>query len=310
MPNLKQVIDVLETLYPLRYAEEWDEPGLIVGDLNHEVNRIVFAADPTSAIVDKAVATGADLLVTHHPLFFRSVHEASGLGFRGDIVRRLYQHGCGLWVGHTNADAAYRGVGQAAADYFGLVGSQPLVPIEDTAAAHPVGLGRVGRLPEPITLKDFAQRVFDEVSDHGMVTALGIQMCGDPEALVRRIAILPGSGDSLFNEVRETGADVYVTSDLRHHPVTDAIEQARYEARMRGQGIALGQGRAVMGMCVLISSTHRMLPSNPCGSIMRLRMCLLPSNGRQVLVPRLNGSATRLTHGRCPSPPVKTEPLQ
>ena len=113
MPNLKQVIDVLETLYPLRYAEEWDEPGLIVGDLSHDVHRIVFAADPTSAIIDKAIATGADLLITHHPLFFRSVHETSGLGFRGDIVRRLYQHGCGLWVGHTNADAAYRGVGQA-----------------------------------------------------------------------------------------------------------------------------------------------------------------------------------------------------
>ena len=111
MPNLKQVIDVLETLYPLRYAEEWDEPGLIVGDLSHDVHRIVFAADPTSAIIDKAIATGADLLITHHPLFFRSVHETSGLGFRGDIVRRLYQHGCGLWVGHTNADAAYRGVG-------------------------------------------------------------------------------------------------------------------------------------------------------------------------------------------------------
>ncbi len=57
MPNLKQVIDVLETLYPLRYAEEWDEPGLIVGDLSHDVHRIVFAADPTSAIIDKAIAT-------------------------------------------------------------------------------------------------------------------------------------------------------------------------------------------------------------------------------------------------------------
>ena len=75
MPNLKQVIDVLETLYPLRYAEEWDEPGLIVGDLSHDVHRIVFAADPTSAIIDKAIATGADLLITHHPLFFRSVRD-------------------------------------------------------------------------------------------------------------------------------------------------------------------------------------------------------------------------------------------
>lgn len=242
MLNLKQVIDVLETLYPLRYAEEWDDPGLIVGDLSHGVHRIVFAADPTSAIVDKAIATGADLLITHHPLFFRAVHETSGLSFRGDIVRRLNQHGCGLWVGHTNADAAHRGVGQAVADYFGLVDQKPFVPINDPDAAHPVGLGRVGRLPEPVTLRDFAQRVFDEVSDHGMDTALGIQMCGDPEALVQRVAVLPGSGDSLFDEARAAGADVYVTSDLRHHPVTDAIEQARYEARMRAQGIALGQG--------------------------------------------------------------------
>jgi dinuclear metal center YbgI/SA1388 family protein len=242
MPTLKQAIDVLETLYPLRYAEEWDEPGLIVGDLAHDVHRIVFAADPTSAIIDKAIAAKADLLVTHHPLFFRSVHEVGGLGFRGDIVRRLYEHGCGLWVGHTNADASYRGVGQAAADYFGLVDQRPLVPIDDSHADHPVGLGRVGRLPEAMKLKDFAQRVFNEISEHGMSTALGVQMCGQPDARVRSVAVLPGSGDSLFDEVRACGADVYVTSDLRHHPVTDAIEQARYEARMRAGNIALGQG--------------------------------------------------------------------
>lgn len=262
MPNLKQVIDVLETLYPLRYAEEWDEPGLIVGDLSHDVHRIVFAADPTSAIIDKAIATGADLLITHHPLFFRSVHETSGLGFRGDIVRRLYQQGCGLWVGHTNADAAYRGVGQAAADYFGLIDQKPLVPIDDANASHPVGLGRVGRLPKPVALKDFAQCVFDEVSDHGMTTALGIQVCGDSDTFVQYVAILPGSGDSLFNEVRATGADVYVTSDLRHHPVTDAIEQARYEARMRAQGIMLGHGMAGENVCpCFINTPHAAIES-------------------------------------------------
>ncbi|PWG62190.1 Nif3-like dinuclear metal center hexameric protein [Bifidobacterium callitrichidarum] len=247
MPNLKQVIDVLETLYPLRYAESWDEPGLIVGDLSQSIGKIVFAADPTSAIVDQAIEAGADLLITHHPLYFRAVHETGGLGFRGDIVRRLYQYGCALWVGHTNADSAWRGVGQAAADHFGLIDQKPLVPIADPdaeCAGHPVGLGRVGRLPEPIALGDFAQRVFDEVNDHGMATALGVQVCGDLDSPVETVAVLPGSGDSLFNEVRAAGVDVYVTSDLRHHPVTDAIEQARYEARMRAAGIALGQGDA------------------------------------------------------------------
>lgn len=144
MATLKQVVDVLETLYPLRYAEQWDEPGLIVGDLRHDVRNIAFAADPSMAVIDQAIAGGIDLLICHHPLFFRSVHAVSGLGFRGEIVRKLNLAGCALWVGHTNADASYRGVGMAAADAFGLIEQRPLVPIEDPKAEHPVGLGRVG----------------------------------------------------------------------------------------------------------------------------------------------------------------------
>lgn len=238
MATLSQVVDVLETLYPLRYAEQWDEPGLIVGDLRQPVRNIAFAADPSMAVVDQAIAGGVDLLVCHHPLFFRSVHAVSGLGFRGEIVRKLNRAGCALWVGHTNADAAYRGVGMAAADMFGLVDQRPLVPIDDPNAEHPVGLGRVGRLAEPVMLRDFARRVADVLP----YTELGVQVCGDLDAPVNTVAVLPGSGDSLFDEVRATGADVYVTSDLRHHPVTDAIEQARYEASMRASGIALGYG--------------------------------------------------------------------
>ncbi|NMM99559.1 Nif3-like dinuclear metal center hexameric protein [Bifidobacterium sp. DSM 109958] len=240
MPNLKQVVDVLEALYPLRYAEQWDEPGLIVGDLAAPVRRIRFAADPTYAVVEEAIADHADLLVTHHPLFFRAVHEVSGLGFRGDIVRRLNEAHCALWVGHTNADASWHGVAWAAAELFGLTDHHPLTPVADPGAAHEAGLGRVGTLPEPMTLRDFARRVARTLPH----TELGVQVCGDLDAPVRRVALLPGSGDSMFDEVRAAGADVYVTSDLRHHPVTDAIEQARYEARMRGRGLALGHGDA------------------------------------------------------------------
>lgn len=256
MPMLKQVVDVLETLYPLRYAESWDYPGLIVGDLSAPVRRIEFAADPTMEVVRQAIERGTDLLVCHHPLLFRSVHEVSGLGVHGDIVRRLSQAGCALWVGHTNADAAYRGTGMAAADLFGLVDQQPLVPIDDPTAAHPVGLGRVGSLPEPMTLETFARRVAD-VLPH---TELGVQVCGPLDATVRTVAVLPGSGDSLFDEVRAAGVDVYVTSDLRHHPATDAIEQARYEAAMRGRGIGLGSGDTAIRP-LLINTPHSAIES-------------------------------------------------
>ena len=86
--------------------------------------------------------------------------------------------------------------------------------------------------------REFASRVAGALP----YTELGVQVCGDLDVLVSTVAVLPGSGDSLFDEVRATGADVYVTSDLRHHPVTDAIEQARYEASMRASGVAMGHG--------------------------------------------------------------------
>lgn len=236
MASLFDVVNVLESLYPLRYAEEWDHPGLIVGDLENPVRRVVFAADPTMDVVDDAIASGADLLVTHHPLFFRSVHEVSGRTFRGQIVNKLVKNDCALWVGHTNADAAYRGVAQAAADAFGLVDQRPMQPINDQTAQHPVGLGRVGRLQELTSLLLFSKMVAETLPQ----TTYGIQVAGPLDMPVSTVAVLPGSGDSMFADANALGVDVYVTSDLRHHPATDELQEAYYEANMRREGFALG----------------------------------------------------------------------
>lgn len=225
--NLAQVVSVLEKLYPLAYAEDWDEPGLIVGDPLASVRKIYCAVDPSLTVVEEALDWGADLLVTHHPLFFRSVHTVAGSGFRGEIVNRLIKGGCGLWVGHTNADAAHRGVSEAFADMLGLVDQEPLVPLEDPSSPHLVGLGRVGNLAETTTLETLAHRVRDLLP----ATHQGIDVAGDLSMPVTRVAVLGGSGDSLFDVVRDSGADVYVTSDLRHHPALDARAEAEHEAR-------------------------------------------------------------------------------
>lgn len=229
MASLFQTVQALESLYPLEFAESWDEPGLIVGDMSASVKRIVCAVDPTLEVVKRACNMGADLLVTHHPLFFRAVHEVSGRSVRGEIVRNLVENHCGLWVGHTNADCAYRGVAHAAADSLGLFNQRPLVFQTKDSNGNEVGLGRIGELDSPVSLSEFANRVFNAIPH----SEVGIQVCGDVDAQVSTIAVLPGSGDSLFNEVRASGADVYVTSDLRHHPALDAIEQARYEFSLR-----------------------------------------------------------------------------
>lgn len=236
--TLLQVVDQLERLYPLEYSESWDHPGLIVGNIAQPVHTIAFAVDPTLSVVQLAIEQGADLLVCHHPLLFQSVHQVSELDPHGQIIAMLYEHHCGLWVGHTNADSAWRGVAHAAADAFGLRDMRPIVPIavggqrhDDAQTAESddvddrscVGLGRVGMLDAPMTLLEFAKRVAAVLP----FTAAGIQVAGDPHRLIQRVAVLPGSGDSLFDEVRDSGADVYVTSDLRHHPATDALEYSR-----------------------------------------------------------------------------------
>jgi dinuclear metal center YbgI/SA1388 family protein len=194
------------------------------------VRKIYCAVDPTLAIVDEAIEWGADLLITHHPLFYRSVHSISGFGFRGEIVRRLVEARCGLWVGHTNADAAVRGVSDALADALGVTNTKPLV-LRSTDANSPdskVGIGRVGTLEQPtqpVTLKEFAEHVKKVLPP----TQLGITVAGDLCQPIKTVAILGGAGDSEFDAVRAAKADVYVTSDLRHHPVLDARNQATYE---------------------------------------------------------------------------------
>jgi dinuclear metal center YbgI/SA1388 family protein len=215
--RLRDVVAALESLYPLESAAEWDRVGLVAGDPDQSVRRILFALDPTLAVIDEARAWGADLLVTHHPLLLRGVHSVATTGAKGASVTALVRAGVALWVGHTNADVADPGVSTVLADAMGLVDQRPL----STEGAYAVG--RVGALPAPMTLAGFA----DSLGSALPATAGGIRVSGDPDAEVRTVAVMGGSGDDRFDDVRASGVDVYVTADLRHHPVLEAREEAR-----------------------------------------------------------------------------------
>ena len=85
------------------------------------------------------------------------------------------------------------------------------------------GLGRVGRLPSPVPLAAFAASVAATLPP----TAAGVRVAGDPDAEVATVAVCGGAGDGLFDDVRASGADVYVTADLRHHPASEALAHGR-----------------------------------------------------------------------------------
>ncbi|PZF81912.1 Nif3-like dinuclear metal center hexameric protein [Jiangella anatolica] len=218
MVRLDAVVAALERLYPPELTESWDAVGLVCGDPGAEVRRVLFAVDPVAAVVDEALDWGADLVVTHHPLFLRPVHGVPATTPKGRLVHRLITAGAGLFTAHTNADRAAPGVNDALAAALGLHDTYPLVPAGDGDPAR--GLGRVGRLPEPEPLTAFVRRVAAALP----VTAAGVRAMGDPDTVVETVAVCGGAGDSLLATVRAAGVDAYVTADLRHHPSSEAGE--------------------------------------------------------------------------------------
>ncbi|WP_405004370.1 Nif3-like dinuclear metal center hexameric protein [Kitasatospora purpeofusca] len=221
MPKLSDVITALEELYPPQWAESWDAVGLVCGDPQAEVRRVLFAVDPVQAVVDEAVEWGADLVVTHHPLYLRGTTTVAATTFKGRVVHTLIRAGVALHVAHTNADHADPGVSDALAEAVGLTVTGPLVP-DPTDPLGRRGTGRVGLLEPPLPLAAFAARVAAGLP----ATAAGVRVSGDPNRLISRVAVCGGSGDSLFAEVRAAGVDAYLTADLRHHPASEAAEAA------------------------------------------------------------------------------------
>ncbi|MGW3956742.1 Nif3-like dinuclear metal center hexameric protein [Streptomyces sp. NPDC004752] len=221
MPRLSEVIAALENLWPAERAESWDAVGTVVGDPDQDVRRVLFAVDPVRDVVDEAVQLGVDLLVTHHPLYLRGTTTVSAGTFKGRVVHTLIKNDIALHVAHTNADTADPGVSDALAGALDLRVVRPLVP-DPTDPAGRRGLGRVCELDHPVTVRELAARAAERLP----ATAQGIRVAGDPEAVVRTVAVSGGSGDSLFDQVRAAGADAFLTADLRHHPASEAVAQA------------------------------------------------------------------------------------
>lgn len=217
---LAEVIAALEARYPPRLAEDWDAVGLVCGDPTEPVRRVLFAVDPVDVVVDEVLEVGAQLLVTHHPLLLSPVHGVPADDPKGRIVHRLIRAGAALFAAHTNADrAAGTGVSDALAAALGLLEAAPLEPVAPGSAE---GLGRIGRLPEAETLREFAERVAAALP----ATAGGVRVAGDPARPVRTVAVCGGSGGSTLAAATGAGADVLLTSDLRHHFVSDAQQSA------------------------------------------------------------------------------------
>lgn len=213
---------VIESLWPLSGSEEWDAPGLLAGDPTGVVARVHLAVDAVAGSVDEALEVGADLLLIHHPLLMRGVTSVAEDRYKGSLLARLIRADCALVAAHTNADVVEAGTSAVFAERLGLIGIRPIAPSQGASGDVVTGLGRVGSLPRPTTLGRLAR----ELGDILPPTASGVRVSGEYDAPVSTIAVCGGAGDSLLASPEVIASDVYITSDLRHHPASEARENA------------------------------------------------------------------------------------
>ena len=215
--TLADVRAVLDTAYPSTLAEDWDSGiGLTCGDPGRPVSTVLLAVDVDPTTVDEAAETGAELLLTHHPLLFRPVQSVAADTAKGGLLHRLIRGGIAHIAAHTNADRAVGGVNDALAAVLGLTDTRPVAP---SATDPAVGLGRIGVLAEPLSAAAFAATVAAALP----TTVTGVRVAGDPDREIRRVAVCGGSGGSLLGVVTAAGVDAFVTSDLGHHTAQEHV---------------------------------------------------------------------------------------
>ncbi len=303
---------LLHALYPPHLAESWDNVGLQVGDPAAEVRGVLVCLDPSERALQEAADTGAQAILTHHPLIFKPLKALTPTDETGRIIFRAVQQGIAVLCAHTNLDCARNGLNDWLAWRLGIEDAAPLaageadllklivfvpsgyegrvakalfrsgaghigeydscsfqspgtgtfrggdeanpflgekgrleraaeirletvVPrhrvgrtVERLLKAHPyeepaydliplenrrtdVGLGRIGRLPHPLPLHDFARQVKEALG------AASLRIVGDQDRQVHKVALCGGSGASLYSEARRQGADLLITGDIKYH---------------------------------------------------------------------------------------------
>ena len=204
--KVKDIIKVIEDFAPLSVQEGWDNSGLCIGSPESEVNGVLLALDCTPELVDEAVACGADMIVTHHPLIFSGLKKISPDTKVGLAVMKAISAGVSIYAAHTSADKVLAGVSGEMARMLGLTDVEILQKDGDGT-----GLGVVGNLPVPMNSSEAVAHV---------KTTFGLKMMKASmplEGMISRVAMCGGSGGSLIGEARRSGAQLYISGDISYH---------------------------------------------------------------------------------------------
>ena len=219
--KVKDIARILEESLPLRWQESYDNAGLVVGDPEAEVEGVLVALDATEEVVEEAIRCGATMVVTHHPIIFSPLKRLVCANRQQRAIAKAMAAGVALYAAHTNLDSApTEGLSHHLAGLLGVEVESLLEP----SAEEGVGIGVVGRLPEPMATAELLALIKERLG----VRALrhSTPRCES----VSRVAICTGSGGSLIAAAEAAKADLYLSADFKYHDFVDADKMILVDA--------------------------------------------------------------------------------
>ena len=196
--KISDIYKLLDTLAPFSLQLDYDNSGMLIGSLQQDADTVLFALDVTDRVIDEAIACGAELIISHHPLMFSSRKQITDSDYEGRLILRLIRNNIALISAHTNLDSAPNGTNDTLAKVCGLT------------SVTGTGFGRIGYLPKPIPARVLK-------SDLKVRLATEVRIMGDPEKLISSLAVCSGSGSEEWKKYLSYDIDGFLSGEIRHH---------------------------------------------------------------------------------------------
>ncbi len=214
--KIKEIATLFEDKFPLSYAFEGDNVGLITGDDNADITKVLLTCDVDEDVVKEAIDIGANLIVSHHPLMFNPISRMTEANVETRTIRLMIKNGISHYSAHTNLDTAAGGLNDYMASLLGMENTEVVdVVCEDNRGVH--GYGRMCTLNTPLTLK----QLMDKVTE--VFGTSSLRYTGELNDKVQKLAINTGGGAGIIPNCIDKGCDTLITGDVKYNGYLDAL---------------------------------------------------------------------------------------
>lgn len=206
----------MNEIAPTYLKEDFDNVGLMVGDSESDISKILVALDGTLEVIEEAIEKGCDLILTHHPLIFSKPSSITDKTIQGTKIRKLIKNNIALYSAHTNLDSVKGGI----TDVLGkILELEEMKVLSSSCMDSNAGIGRIGIVSNSTTLKDILDKIKVKFKMDN------IRYCGELDNKITKVALLNGSGQDYFKYAKDQGCDLIITGDTTYHYVSDYSEE-------------------------------------------------------------------------------------